>query len=115
MAFHLKLMPLFTWSIGGYAVANLKDNAMEIRTPSTVDTQLLPNDAHCLTFYYNLGKYAALYVVIEQTMSGMRIWSSQPSDPQNKWLPGEATVFPTHDVARVCSIINSSVARKIYF
>ena len=100
MAFHL----LYTWSIGGYAVAVLQDSSMEIKTPSRVDTQLLPHETHCVSFYYNLGEYAALDVGLEDASQGFHIWSSPPSDLQNTWLRGEVSVSDTSDEARVSKI-----------
>ena len=104
MAFHL----LYTWSIGGYAVAVLQDSAMEIKTPSR--SLALPGDTHyCVTFYYNLGEYAALDFGLEIGFFGyqeVHIWSSPPSDLRNTWLRMEATVYGISTLARVCKILS---------
>ena len=105
MGFYLKLLPLYIWSTGDYAVAILDNNELEVETPFIEGTQPGQYSQHCVTFYYNLGEHANLEVgkIDDYNMyRAIYVWLGQSSDPRNTWLRGEATMSTSDDKTRVC-------------
>ncbi|GFN94179.1 MAM and LDL-receptor class a domain-containing protein 2-like [Plakobranchus ocellatus] len=83
---------------GRFAMVKLDKDKTSLETLSPDGKRIPKNIQKCLRFRYNLGNWASLQVGMAfSEFKREWVWTSRDSDPRNKWLIGEISLYSNQD------------------